>query len=283
MLQGYSEQCSIEELLDKVKPLIVSTPEISNYNAGVATTLSLMERKQFLEFAFDCIQTCGQQTEWSADTMYMHYIIFQVMYAICKYDSLMQLFFHYANSMIDRMPSADLQTTRDFTESIIKIGYAEHMEADAYISASRAYTLCHNSIAGLFYLHIAITSIKQSDRKLSKDDVFEILWLMMKILKELPGYSDSIYNVVVRKFKDFHYSDYNVLCFMLTAFSVRLQNRQRQVVSEILDFLNEYRETIMRYMKHSNMQWHSIVCARLYFLIYSTSNLRCINLCFRQI
>ena len=263
ILQDNSEQCSYDVgmvLLDKATSLVVSTPDISIYKETVATTLSTLERKKCIEFAFDCIQTCGQQTEWSADVMSMHYKIFHVLYCISKYDSLMRLFFYYANSMIDCMPSVDLQTTRDFTESIIKIGYAEHMEADAYLSASRAYTLCHNVIAGLFYLHIAITSIKQTDRQLSKDDVFEILWLMMKILRELRGYLDSIYTATVRKFKDFHFSDYNVLCFMLTAFSVRLQNRQRQVVSEILDFMNEYRETIMQNMKHSNMQWHSIVC-----------------------
>ena len=262
--QNNSVPCSIDDgtvLLEKVMPLLDSVPDISIYNDSIAVCLSPHERKQFVEFAIECIQTCGQHSDWSTNLIYLHCKVFQVLYSICKYDSLMCLFFHFANNLIDRTPSANFQLTRDFTESVIKIGYAEHMEADAYLSASRAYTLCHNAIAGLFYLQLAITSIKKTNRKLSKDEVFEILWLMMKIMREMPGYSEKGFNVVVRKFKDLHYTEYKVLSFMLTAFSVRLKNGQRQVVTEILDFLNEYRETIMQHMGHSSMQWYSVLIA----------------------
>ena len=264
IFQAKSASCSVEEgtaLLERVMPLLDSEPDISVYNESIAASLSQQERRQFVEYAINCIQTFGQHTDWSTNLIYIHCKIFQVLYSICKYDSLMCLFFHFANNMIDRIPSADFQLTRDFTESVIKIGYAEHMEAEAYLSAARAYTLCHNAVAGLFYLHIAMTSIKQANKKLSKDDVFEILWLMMKIIREMPGYPEHSFNVVVNKFQELHCSDYKVLSFMLTVFSIRLKRGQKHVVTEILDFLNEYREAIMQHMEHSAMQWYSILSA----------------------
>ena len=54
----------------------------------------------------------------------------------------MWYFFHFANNFIDRLATSnEAQPTRDFAETILKIGYQESMEAEGYFCAARAYTL----------------------------------------------------------------------------------------------------------------------------------------------
>lgn len=251
---------SIKSICQKVMPLFEKEYNISQCNEQLAIALSQDERKQFVNFAINCIQRYGLQTKWSKDIIKLQYDNFSILYSICKHDSIMPLLFHFANNFIDRLPSStNPQLARDFAESLLIIGYNEKMEADAYLSASRTYTLCHNAMAGLFYLQIAFTSIFSNSRKLSKDEAYDILWLMVKILRELPGYFEKMVNLIIEKFNNLHCDDYQVLSFMHSVFLYKLKGQQESVVSEVLDFLNEYRETIMQNLEHSTIPWVTLL------------------------
>ena len=133
------------------------------------------------------------------------------------------------------------------------------MEVDAYLSAARAYTLCHNVIAGLLYLQIASMFIIQNNRKLSIDEVYDILWLSVKILRELPGYFEKMVNLIIEKFRVLRCNDYQVISFMHSVFLYKLKAKQEWVVSEVFDFLNEYREPIMKNLEHSAIPWVTLL------------------------
>lgn len=71
--------------------------------------------------------------------------------------------FHYANNFIDRLATSnEAQATRDIAETILMIGHQENMEAEGYFCASRAYTIQNNSVAGLFYMEIALKNGRNS-------------------------------------------------------------------------------------------------------------------------
>lgn len=251
---------SIKSIYQKVMPLFEKEYNISQCNEQLAIALSQDERKQFVNFAIDCIQRYGLQTTWKKEIIQMHYDHFSILYSICKHDSIMPLLFQFANNFIDRLPSStNPQLARDLVESILIIGYNEKMEADAYLSAARAYTLCHNAIAGLFYLLIAYISIDSNSRELSKDEAYDILWLLVKTMRELPGYFEKMVNLIIEKFNNLHCDDYQVLSFMHSVFLYKLKGQQESVVSEVLDFLNEYRETIMQNLEHSTIPWVTLL------------------------
>lgn len=256
---AWSEE-DIKQICEKVMPLFGDKLIISQYNENIAKVLSPEERMQFISFAIDCVQRYGLQTTWSKEIIDLHYSYFSILYSICKHDSIMRLCVHFAENFIDRMPlSANPQLVRDFAESILMIGYTENMEADAYLSAARAYALCHQTIAGLFYLRVAMMAINNTSRRLAKDEIFEILWLMLKILRELPGCPVEITTALIKKFKDFRFEEHQVVYFMHSAFYLKLKGKQKQVVAEVLDFLNEYREPIMQNMEHSSAPWLTLL------------------------
>lgn len=263
MYRRYGVSCEMEDgerIFEKIMPLFEAEHKIPQYSEIIATALSSVERKQYVFFAINCIQACGLRTSWSKEIIDLQITNLSVLYAICKHDSVMDLCFHFASNMIDRIPlSNSPQQTRDLAESILVIGYNEHMEAQAYLCVSRAYTICHNVIAGLLYLYLAIISIKQMNRKLSKDEVFDILWLMIKILREFSGYLERFTNVVIAKFRDMHFDEEKVLWFMHSVFFLKLMNQQSQVVSEVYDFLNEHRELIIQNLDHSALPWYTLL------------------------
>ena len=250
----------IKAIYEKAMPLFDNEHILSYSNDRIATSLSIKERKQFVDYAISCIQEYGQQSHWTKEIIDLQITHFSLLYSICHHDSLMDLCFHFADNMIDRISLSDSpQLTRDIAESILLIGYEEKMQSHAYLCASRAYTACRNALAGLFYLYIAIVSIQQTNRKLSRDEVYDILWLVIKILRVLPGYSDKLTNVVIEKFRDLHYEDKKVLWFMHTVFTLKLMRKQVQVVSEVLDFLNEYREPIIQNIGHGAGPWFTLL------------------------
>lgn len=250
----------IKSIYEKVLPLCNENHVITQYYEQLATALSPNERRQFVDIAISCIQQYGTQTQWDKDFVDLQYSIFSILYAVCKYDAKMRLCFRVANNFIDRLPSSiNQQVTRDFAECLLVIGHAEHMEIDAYLSASRAYTLCHGTLGGLFYMRIAMMAINQSDRKLATDEVFEILWLLVKILRDLPWYDVELVNSVIRRFKELTCKDYDVVCFMCSVFTLKFKHQQPHVASEILDFLNEYRESIMQHLDHSSAPWYTLL------------------------
>ena len=255
----WSEE-AIKSICPKVLPLFAKEYNISQYNEQLANALSITERKQFVNFAINCMLRYGLQTNWSKDTIKLQYDNFSILYSICKHDSILPLLFHFANNFIDRLPSSTSpQLARDFVESILIIGYNEKMEADAYICAARAYTLCHNAIAGLLYLQIACMSITQNNRKLAKEEAYDILWLTVKIFRELPGYFEKKMKLIIEKFNNLHCDDYKVLSFMHSVFLYKLKGQQEYVTSEVLDFLNEYREPIMLNLEHSAIPWVTLL------------------------
>jgi hypothetical protein len=250
----------IKSIYEKVLPLCNENHVITQYYEQLATALLPNERRQFVNIAISCIQQYGTQTQWDKDFVDLQYSIFSILYAICKYDAKMRLCFRVANNFIDRLPSStNQQITRDFAECLLVIGHAEHMEIDAYLSASRAYTLCHGTLGGLFYMRIAIMAIKESNRKLATDEVFEILWLLVKILRDLPWHDAELTNLVIRRFNELPCKDYDVVCFMCSVFTLKFKHQQQHVASEILDFLNEYREAIMRHLDHSSAPWYTLL------------------------
>ncbi len=255
----WSEE-DIKSICQKVMPLFEKEYNISQCYEQLAIALSPEERKQFVKFAIDCIQRYGLQTTWKKEIIQMHYDNFSILYSICKHDSNMPILFHFANNFIDRLPSsANPQLARDFVESILIIGYNEKMEADAYLCAARAYTLCHNAIAGLLYLYIASLSITQNNRRLSKEEVYDMLWLTVKILRECHCYFEKMVNLIIEKLNNLHCDDYQVLSFMHSVFLYKLKGGQDQVASEVLDFLNEYREPIMQNLEHSAIPWVTLL------------------------
>ena len=255
------EEHEIKSILEKSMPLFDKEYVLSHYNERIIAVLTPSERKKFIKFAVHSLQMHGEQTKWSKDTIDTHYTYLYMLYSICKYDSLMRFYFHYAYNIIDRLPSSvGPQETRDFAESMLLIGHVENMAYDAYLCAAKAYMLCHNAVAGLLYLHIATASVVQTNCKLSKEDVYDVLWLMIKILRELPYYHDQCTNLITRKFKEYHFDSYEEIWFMHSVFFFQLK-WQNLKVSEVLDCLDEHREQIMRNMGNGAIPWYTLLCS----------------------
>lgn len=128
-----------------------------------ANSLSSDERRTLVSYIIDSIQHYGTDTHWTKDIIENHLLYLAFLYAICKKDSQMWYMFHYANNFIDRLATSnEAQATRDIAETILMIGHQENMEAEGYFCASRAYTIQNNSVAGLFYMEIALKNGRNS-------------------------------------------------------------------------------------------------------------------------
>ena len=155
---------------------------INNANMEFANNMSSEERRALVSYIIDSIQHYGTDTHWTKDIIENHLLYLAFLYAICKKDSQMWYMFHYASNFIDRLATSnEAQAARDIAETILMIGHQENMEAEGYFCASRAYTIQNNSVAGLFYMEIALKRWYEQPSPIRYKSSFEILWQILKL------------------------------------------------------------------------------------------------------
>ena len=229
-------------------------------NISFAQSLSTSERRKLSSYINDSIQRHGINTHWTKDIIetHIHYMAF--LYAICKEESQMWYFFHFANNFIDRLATSnEAQPTRDFAETILKIGYQESMEAEGYFCAARAYTIQNNSIAGLFYMEITLKKLQEQSSSIRYKFSFEILWQTLKLARSIFFYSETHLKPIIQCFDSLEPLPYDITSFYHTYLSLMFYSKGSKILEDIADFLDKHRESIYKNLDHSAMPWLSLI------------------------
>lgn len=232
---------------------------LSTLYPQIAESLTKDERRKMASYIIDSVQHYGLKTSWNKTMIENHTVLCSILYSICKKDDVMDLFFSFYYNILDRLNlTGEHQLARDFAENLLIIGYNENLLAESYFGACRTYTLANNPIAGLLYMNITLTNLRQRKNAIPKRLAFEILWQMLKIMRGLKLPSETNVTFLSEEFEKLGCTDYDKLSFYHTAFTIRIYSQKEKIVNKILDFLNENREIFFKNIEHSAMPWFSL-------------------------
>ena len=265
--EGYNDYVKVKWDDDDVRAVMQKIPSyfhgnilLNVPNMSFADNLSPDERRKFASFIIDSIQYYGTETQWNMDTIGNHQLYLAFLYAICKKDNQMWYLFLYANNFIGRLAtSGEAQAARDMAENMLMIGHQEGMEAEAYFCASRAYTMVHNPLAGLFYLEIAIRKWLQQSGRIPYKTSFELLWQIVKLARSIMFCSEELLKPVVECFDRLQPLSYDIVSFYHTYLSLMFYKKRDRILVDVVDFLDNNRESVYANLDHSAMPWLSLI------------------------
>ena len=265
--EDYNEYVKVKWKEDDVRAVMQKIPSyfqgnihLNVPNMAFADNLSPDERRKFISFIIDSIQYYGTDTQWKKDTIGNHQLYLAFLYAICKKDGQMWYLFLYANNFIGRLAtSGEAQAARDMAENMLMIGHQEGMEAEAYFCASRAYTIVHNPLAGLFYLEIAIRKWLQQMDRIPYKTAFELLWQIVKIARSIRFCSEKHLKPVADCFDGLQPLSYDIVSFYHTYLSLMFIKKGEGILSDVADFLEKNKESVYANLNHSAMPWLSLI------------------------
>lgn len=250
----------VRAVMQKIPSYFQGNIHLNVPNMAFADNLSPDERRKFVSFIIDSIQYYGTDTQWKKDTIGNHQLYLAFLYAICKKDGQMWYLFLYANNFIGRLAtSGEAQAARDMAENMLMIGHQEGMEAEAYFCASRAYTIVHNPLAGLFYLEIAIRKWLQQTDRIPYKTAFELLWQIVKIARSIRFCSEKHLKSVADCFDGLQPLSYDIVSFYHSYLSLMFYQKGEGILSDVADFLDKNWESVYANLDHSAMPWLSLI------------------------
>ena len=250
----------VRAVMQKIPSYFQGNIHLNVPNMAFADNLSPDERRKFVSFIIDSIQYYGTDTQWKKDTIGNHQLYLAFLYAICKKDGQMWYLFLYANNFIGRLAtSGEAQAARDMAENMLMIGHQEGMEAEAYFCASRAYTIVHNPLAGLFYLEIAIRKWLQQAERIPYKTAFELLWQIVKIARSIRFCSEEHLKPVADCFDRLQPLAFDNVSFYHTYLSLMFFQKGEGILSDVADFLDKKWESVYANLDHSAMPWLSLI------------------------
>lgn len=253
---------NIRQIMEKVAPFLSRAQHANTLKMQIADALTLDERRCFANSVADSLFHFGLKLEWTKDIIENHLFFFNVLYPICFKDGVMDLFFNNYYNFLDRLStSGHNQEARDCAENLLMIGHDRGMLAEAYYGASRAYTIANNAIGGLFYMNFALYSLEQSNVQIPQRFAFELLWQYLKILRVSSFTNRESIDKILTMFNKLGCNGYDKLSINHTAFSIKLTSDDKNFKSEVVDFLNENRETFFANLEHSAMPWLTLIRA----------------------
>lgn len=250
----------VRAVMQKIPSYFQGNIHLNVPNLAFADNLSPDERRKFVSFIIDSIQYYGTDTQWKKDTIGNHQLYLAFLYAICKKDGQMWYLFLYANNFIGRLAtSGEAQAARDMAENMLMIGHQEGMEAEAYFCASRAYTIVHNPLAGLFYLEIAIRKWLQQTDRIPYKTAFELLWQIVKIARSIRFCSEEHLKPVADCFDGLQPLSYDIVSFYHSYLSLMFYQKGEGILSDVANFLDKNWESVYANLDHSAMPWLSLI------------------------
>ena len=249
----------IDQLMKRIQLDISGMQNLSQLKPGVSQKLTLEERRQLACHCVDMVQTLGLRTNWDGGIIIGQTMLMTIMYSICKYDNVMDLFFIWNNNILDRLnTSSQRQLARDYGENLLMIGYQEGMIAEAYFCVSRAYIGAKHVLGGLLYLNVALLAL-QARNEVQKEMAFEIIWQMLKIMRDAHFHKQDFIDKLLKMYDGLGLDDYKTLSVYHTAFGIELYGDIEDTAKRIEAFLCDKRDIVYSNMEHSAVPWYTLI------------------------
>lgn len=249
----------IDQLMKRIQPDISGMQNLSQLKPGISQKLTLEERRQLACHCVDIVQTLGLRTNWDGGIIIDQTMLMTIMYSICKYDNVMDLFFIWNNNISDRLnTSSQRQLARDYGENLLMIGYQEGMIAEAYFCVSRAYIGAKHVLGGLLYLNVALLDL-QTRNEVQKEMAFEIIWQMLKIMRDAHFHKQDFIDKLLKMYDGLGMDDYKTLSVYHTAFGIELYGDIEDTAKRIEVFLCDKRDVVYSNMEHSAVPWYTLI------------------------
>ena len=249
----------IDQLMKRIQPDISGMQDLSQLKPEISQKLTLEERRQLVCHCVDIVQTLGLRTHWDGGIIIGQTILMTIMYSICKFDNVMDLFFIWNNNISDRLnTSSQRQLARDYGENLLMIGYQEGMIAEAYFCASRAYIGAKHVLGGLLYLNVALLDL-QTRNEVQKEMAFEIIWQMLKIMRDANFHKQDFIDKLLKMYDGLGMDDYKTLSVYHTAFGIELYGDIEDTAKRIEAFLCDKRDVVYSNMEHSAVPWYTLI------------------------
>ena len=249
----------IDQLMKRIQPDISGMQDLSQLKPEISQKLTLEERRQLVCHCVDIVQTLGLRTNWDGGIIIGQTMLMTIMYSICKFDNVMDLFFIWNNNISDRLnTSSQRQLARDYGENLLMIGDQEGMIADAYFCASRAYIGAKHVLGGLLYLNVALLDL-QTRNEVQKEMAFEIIWQILKIMRDANFHKQDFIDKLLKMYDGLGMDDYKTLSVYHTAFGIELYGDIEDTAKRIEAFLCDKRDVVYSNMEHSAVPWYTLI------------------------
>lgn len=249
----------IMDILQKIDPLMAGPQRADVLNIEIADALSYEERRTFSNFIAQSIATYAGETEWDKFRIENHMFYLSPMYSIGMKDGVMDLFFNFYYSLLDKLAHSGLyQQTRDIAENLLIIGHNQGLLPDAYLGASRAYTAANNPIAGFLYLNFTLFCLNGKQR-IPQRLSYEILWQFLKTSRSAGHITSQQIDTILSIYDHLHCNDEDMMIINHTALSIRLYLGADDFKIHALEFLDRNRELFFSQLERGSMPWLSLI------------------------
>lgn len=217
----------------------------------ISNDLNESNRRLLASYCQFLISRMAIQTNWNKDTIKIAMSLLSVEYAICEKDGVMDLFFNSAMSVIGRLNSSmHKQHARDLAETVLVIGYREHLEEYSYVVASSSCIDASNPLEALLYMEIAYTFLERY-KVIPKRLISNIVWIILKVLREVNRIDEEEMNYLLAVSDSIEGNAYEKLSVHYTVLSAKVFAKDESVIDETVNYLKENEADVVLYIKHA--------------------------------
>lgn len=206
----------------------------------IADELNEFERKLLVDLCKNLISCMSNKTNWNKDTIGAALSSLAIEYAICRKDEVMDIFFNSAMCVISCLNSSMYkQQARDLADTILLIGYREHLEEYSYVASSSAYIDEPSPLQALLCLEIAFAYVDKRYDAVPQRILLNIIWIFLKILREIRRVDDKEMKYLLSISDSISNDALERMSVHLTALSAKVLIGDESVINETISYLKE--------------------------------------------
>lgn len=211
----------------------------------IAEELNEFERKLLTDYCKNIISYMANKTNWNKDTIGTALSLLAIEYSICRKDEVMDIFFNSAMCVINCLNSSMYkQQARDLANTILLIGYREHLEEYSYVVSSSAYIDEPSPLQALLCLEIAFAYVDKRYDTIPKRIIFNIIWILLKILREIRRVDDKEMKYLLAISDSISNDALERMSVQFTALSAKVFVGDVSVINETISYLRDNEERI---------------------------------------
>ena len=217
---------------------------------GIANDLDEYERKILAIYCKDMISYMANKTNWDKNSSRLALSLLSIEYAICKHDEVMDLFFSSVMNVTIRLNSSMYkQQANDLANTIVLIGYREHLEEYSYVVSSFSYIDASDPLQALLCLVMAFAYLDKKYEAIPKRFIFFLIWILLKILREINRVKEEEMNILLKISDSVSRNGIERLSVHITALSAKVFIGDESVINETISYLKENETTVKSNMK----------------------------------
>lgn len=211
----------------------------------IADELNETERKILAIYCEKMISYMANKTNWNKDTIGMALSLLAIEYSICRKDEVMDIFFNSVMCVISCLNSSMYkQQAMDLANTILLIGYREHLEEYSYVVSSSAYIDEPSPLQALLCLETTFAYVDKRSDVIPNRMLLIIIWILLKIFREIRRVDHEEMRYLLSISDSISDDTHERMSVHFTALSAKVFAGDESVINETISYLRDNEEWI---------------------------------------